>query len=258
MPARRHPSVRVQEFFPGTPVVRRDDPFKTPTSLSTGPGTPTLKTQRAIAFNPEVYLGSAGTSRRIAEFRTQKVLFAQGDLADSVMYIQQGKVKLTVLNEVGREAVVGILGSGEFLGEGSMSGQKIRIGTATALVPTTALIIAKEEMVRVLHEESELSDRFITCMLARSTRVEADLIDQLFNSTEKRLARTLLLLAHYGEEGQPGRVLHKVSQGMLAEMIGSTRTRVNLFMTKFRKLGFIDYDGEIMVNKSLLNVVLRE
>jgi CRP/FNR family transcriptional regulator, cyclic AMP receptor protein len=217
-----------------------------------------MKSEHEIAFNPEVYLGSSGASRRIAEFRAKQTLFSQGKPADSVMYIQEGKVKLTVVNEVGKEAVVAILGPGDFLGEGSMAGQTIRTGTATAITPTTVLIIARDEMSRVLHEENELSDRFITCMLARNTRVEADLIDQLFNSTEKRLARTLLLLAHYGGEGQPGRVLHKVSQETLAEMIGTTRSRVNLFMTKFRKLGFIDYDGEIKVNKSLLTVVLHD
>jgi CRP/FNR family transcriptional regulator, cyclic AMP receptor protein len=174
------------------------------------------------------------------------------------MYIQKGRVKLTVINEVGREAVVAIVGPDEFLGEGCMTSQKTRTGTATAVIATTVLIIAKEEMIRVLHEESQLSDRFITCMLARNTRTEADFIDQLFNSTEKRLARTLLLLANYGEDGKPGRVLHKVSQEMLAEMIGTTRSRVNLFMTKFRKLGFIEYNGEIKINKSLLTVVLHE
>jgi CRP/FNR family cyclic AMP-dependent transcriptional regulator len=219
---------------------------------------PVMQTQHATAFNPEVYLGSAGVSRRIVEFRPQKALFSQGNLADSVMYIQKGRVKFTVVNGVGKEAVVAIFGPGDFLGEASMTSQTVRSGTATAIEPTTVLIIAKDEMVRVLHEESELSDRFITCMLARNTRVEADLIDQLFNSTEKRLARTLLLLAHYGEEGQPGRVLHKVSQETLAEMIGTTRARVSMFMNKFRRLGFIEYNGEIKINKSLLTVVLHE
>jgi CRP/FNR family cyclic AMP-dependent transcriptional regulator len=217
-----------------------------------------MKTKHESPFNSEVYLGSAGVSRRVAEFRSHKALFAQGDPADSVMYIQEGRVKLTVVNEVGKEAVVAIFGPGEFLGEGSMTSQTVRTATATAVEPTTVLVIAREEMVRVLHEENELSDRFITCMLARNTRVEADLIDQLFNSTEKRLARTLLLLAHYGEEGQPGRVLHKISQETLAEMIGTTRSRVSMFMNKFRKLGFIEYNGEIKINKSLLTVVLHE
>jgi CRP/FNR family cyclic AMP-dependent transcriptional regulator len=217
-----------------------------------------MKSEHESPFNPEVYLASSGASRRIAEFRQKQILFSQGKPADSVMYIQKGRVKLTVVNGVGKEAVVAIFGPGDFLGEASMTSQTVRSGTATAIEPTAVLIIAKEEMVRVLHEETELSDRFITCILARNIRVEADLIDQLFNSTEKRLARTLLLLAHYGENGQPGRVLHKVSQETLAEMIGTTRARVSMFMNKFRKLGFIEYNGEIKVNKSLLTVVLHE
>jgi CRP/FNR family cyclic AMP-dependent transcriptional regulator len=217
-----------------------------------------MKPKGKSAFNPEVYLESVGASRRVAEFRKKQAIFSQGDAADSVMYIQQGSVKFTVVNESGKEAVVAIFGSGDFLGEGGMAGQKIRMGTATAIAPTTVLVIGKDEMMRVLHAEHELSDRFITYMLARNIRVEADLIDQLFNSTEKRLARTLLLLARYGQEDQPERVLQKVSQETLAEMIGTTRSRVNLFMNKFRKLGFIEYNGEIKINKSLLTVVLHE
>jgi CRP/FNR family cyclic AMP-dependent transcriptional regulator len=217
-----------------------------------------MKPKGKSAFNPEVYLESVGASRRVAEFRKKQAIFSQGDAADSVMYIQQGSVKFTVVNESGKEAVVAIFGSGDFLGEGGMAGQKIRMGTATAIAPTTVLVIGKDEMMRVLHAEHELSDRFITYMLARNIRVEADLIDQLFNSTEKRLARTLLLLARYGQEDQPERVLQKVSQETLAEMIGTTRSRVNLFMNKFMKLGFIEYNGEIKINKSLLTVVLHE
>jgi CRP/FNR family transcriptional regulator, cyclic AMP receptor protein len=174
------------------------------------------------------------------------------------MYIQKGSVKLTVVNESGKEAVVAIFGPGDFFGEGGMAGQTIRIATATAMAPTTVLIIGKDEMTRVLRTESSLSDRFINYMLARNIRVEADLIDQLFNSTEKRLARTLLLLARYGEEDQSEQVLQKVSQETLAEMIGTTRTRVNLFMNKFRELGFIEYNGGIKINKSLLTVILHE
>ena len=174
------------------------------------------------------------------------------------MYVQKGSVKLTVVNETGKEAVVSIFGSGDFFGEGGMAGQTIRMGTATAVVPTTVLIIGKDEMIRVLRTEHALSDRFITYMLSRNIRVEADLIDQLFNSTEKRLARTLLLLARYGKRDEPERVLQKVSQETLAEMIGTTRSRVNLFMNKFRKLGFIEYNGEIKINNSLLTVVLHE
>jgi CRP/FNR family transcriptional regulator, cyclic AMP receptor protein len=212
---------------------------------------------KKTAFDAQLFLDSVGASRRVQEFRTKQAIFSQGEPADSVIYVQKGSVKLTVVNESGKEAVVAIFGSGEFLGEGGMAGQPLRMGTATAMVPTTVLIIGKDEMTRVLHAEHQLADRFITHMLARNIRVEADLVDQLFNSTEKRLARTLLLLARYGGE-EPERILQKISQETLAEMIGTTRSRVNLFMTKFRKLGFIEYNGEIKINKSLLTVVLHE
>jgi CRP/FNR family cyclic AMP-dependent transcriptional regulator len=214
--------------------------------------------KKKSAFDAQAFLESVGVSRRVAEFRRQQTIFSQGDAADSVMYVQKGGVKFTVVNETGKEAVIATFGPGDFFGEGGIAGQTLRMGTATAIVPTTVLVIEKDEMIRVLHAEHELSDRFIAHMLARNIRVEADLVDQLFNSTEKGLARTLLLLARYGKEGQPERVLQKVSQETLAEMIGTTRTRVNLFMNKFRKLGFIEYDGEIKVNKSLLSVVLHE
>src|SRR5450755_1469234 len=212
---------------------------------------------KKTAFDAQLFLDSVGASRKVEEFRKKQAIFSQGEPADSVMYVQKGSVKLTVVNESGKEAVVAIFGSGDFFGEGGMAGQPLRMGTATAMVPTTVLIIAKDEMTRVLHAEHQLADRFITYMLARNIRVEADLVDQLFNSTEKRLARTLLLLARYGGE-EPERVLQKVSQETLAEMIGTTRSRVNLFMTKFRRLGFIEYNGEIKINKSLLTVVLHE
>jgi CRP/FNR family cyclic AMP-dependent transcriptional regulator len=215
------------------------------------------KTEKRIAFNAQLFLDSVGASRRVEEFRKKQAIFSQGEPADSVLYVQKGSVKLTVVNENGKEAVVAIFGSGDFFGEGGMAGQPFRMGTATAMVPTTVLIIAKDEMTRVLHAEHQLADRFITHMLARNIRIEADLVDQLFNSTEKRLARTLLLLARYGGE-EPERVLQKISQETLAEMIGTTRSRVNLFMTKFRKLGFIEYNGQIKINKSLLTVVLHE
>jgi CRP/FNR family transcriptional regulator, cyclic AMP receptor protein len=217
-----------------------------------------VKPEKKSAFDAQVYLDSVGVSRRVAEFRRKQAIFSQGDSADSVMYVQKGGVKLTVVNESGKEAVVAIFGPGDFFGEGGMAGQTVRMGTATAIGRTTVLVIEKDEMIRVLHAEHQLSDRFISHMLARNIRVEEDLIDQLFNSTEKRLARTLLLLARYGKEGQPQQVLQKVSQETLAEIIGTTRSRVNLFMNKFRKLGFIEYDGEIKVNKSLLTVVLHE
>jgi CRP/FNR family cyclic AMP-dependent transcriptional regulator len=217
-----------------------------------------MKPKKNSAFDAQVFLDSIGVSRRVADFQNKQAIFSQGEAADSVMYVQKGSVKLTVVNESGKEAVVAIFGSGDFFGEGGMAGQTIRMGTATAIAPTTVLIIGNEEMTRVLHAEHELSDRFITYMLARNIRVEADLVDQMFNSTEKRLARTLLLLARYGGEDQPEKVLQKVSQETLAEMIGTTRSRVNLFMNKFRKLGFIEYDGVIKINKSLLTVVLHE
>jgi CRP/FNR family transcriptional regulator, cyclic AMP receptor protein len=212
---------------------------------------------RSPAFDVQLFLDSAGLRRTVRKFRGKETVFAQGDPAKSVMYIQEGGVKLTVVNEAGKEAVVAILKPGDFFGEGCLAGQSICMATATTIAPTCVLVIEKDEMIRVLHEEHALSDRFIAYMLGRNIRVEEDLIDQLFNSTEKRLARTLLLLARYGAQGQPQKALPKVSQEMLAEMIGTTRSRVNFFMNKFRKLGFIEYDGEIHVNNSLLSVVLH-
>jgi CRP-like cAMP-binding protein len=206
----------------------------------------------------KLFLDSTGLGRTVGKFRGKETVFAQGDPAKNVMYIQEGGVKLTVVNETGKEAVVAILGPGDFFGEGCLAGQSICMATATAIAPTTVLVIEKNEMIRTLHGEHEFSDRFITYMLARNLRVEEDLVDQLFNSSEKRLARTLLLLARYGAPGQPQKVLPKVSQEMLAEMIGTTRSRVNFFMNKFRKLGFIEYNGEIHINNSLLSIVLRE
>jgi CRP/FNR family cyclic AMP-dependent transcriptional regulator len=217
-----------------------------------------MKSKRKTTFDPQVYLESVGASRTAKNFKRKQAIFSQGDPADSVVYVQNGGVKLTVVNESGKEAVVAIFGPGDFFGEGAIAGQTIRMGTATAIAPTTVLVIEKDEMTRVLHAEHELADRFIAYMLARNIRVEEDLIDQLFNSTEKRLARTLLLLARYGKEDQPEQVLQKVSQEMLAEIIGTTRSRVNLFMNKFRKLGFIEYNGKIKINRSLLTVVLHE
>jgi len=206
----------------------------------------------------KLFLDSAGLGRRVEKFRSQQIVFMQGDPAKTVIYIQEGGVKLSVVNKIGKEAVVAILGPGDFLGEGSLAGQRVCMATATAIAPTTVLVIEKNEMIRVLHREHEFSDRFIAYMLARNIRVDADLIDQLFNSSEKRLARTLLLLARYGMPGQTQKALPKVSQEMLAGMIGTTRSRVNFFMNKFRKLGFIQYDGHIHVNDSLLSVVLHD
>jgi CRP/FNR family cyclic AMP-dependent transcriptional regulator len=209
-------------------------------------------------FNPQVFLDTAGVSRKVMEYRRGESIYSQGDPAETVMYIQQGGVKFAVVNGSGKEAVVAMFGPGDFFGEGCMAGQLLRMGTTSAITPTTLLVIQKKELLRVLHEEHELSDHFIAYMLVRNIRVEEDLIDQLFNSSEKRLARTLLLLARYGKQDQPDRVLPKVSQETLASMIGTTRSRVNFFLNKFRKLGFIEYNGKIKVNKSLLTVVLHE
>jgi CRP-like cAMP-binding protein len=214
--------------------------------------------KKQIDFNAQAFLDSAGVERTIKEFRRAEVVYSQGDAAKSVMYLQEGGVKLSVLSEAGKEAVVAILGPGDFFGEGCMAGQPVRMGTATAVGPSTVLVIDKAAMFKVLHEQHALSDRFIGFMLARNIRIEEDLVDQLFNSSEKRLARTLLLLARYGKEDKPHAVLRDVSQETLAEMIGTTRSRVNFFMNKFRKLGFIKYNGGLQINTSLLSVVLHE
>jgi CRP/FNR family transcriptional regulator, cyclic AMP receptor protein len=210
------------------------------------------------SFDAQVFLDTAGVARKVMEYRRGESIYSQGDAADTVMYIQKGGVKLSVVNGSGREAVVAMFGPSDFFGEGCMAGQPLRMGTTSAVTPTTLLVIQKKELLRVLHAEHELSDHFIAYMLAHNIRVEEDLIDQLFNSSEKRLARTLLLLARYGKQEQPDRILAKVSQETLANMIGTTRSRVNFFMNKFRKLGFIEYNGKIKVNKSLLTVVLHE
>jgi CRP/FNR family transcriptional regulator, cyclic AMP receptor protein len=209
-------------------------------------------------FNVQKYLASGGVARKVVEYRSSEKVYSQGDPATNVLYIQKGDIKLSIVNEVGKEIVVGILGPDKFLGEGGLSHQSVRKETAAALTPATVLAIQKKEMIRVLHAECTFADRFVTYMVERSGRIEDDLIDQLFNSSEKRLARTLLLLAGHGTEGQPQKVIPKVSQEILAEMIGTTRSRVNFFMAKFRKLGFIGYDGGLYINTSLLNVVLHE
>ena len=213
---------------------------------------------KADSFDPQDFLDTAGVARKLADFRRGESIYSQGEAADSVMYVQKGGVKFSVVNGSGKEAVVAMFGPSDFFGEGCMAGQTIRMGTATAVTPTTLLVIEKNELLRVLHAEHELSDHFISYMLARNIRVEEDLIDQLFNSSERRLARTLLLLARYGKQDPPDRILPKVSQETLASMVGTTRSRVNFFMNKFRKLGFIEYNGKIKVNKSLLSVVLHE
>ena len=216
------------------------------------------KSTQKREFDAQAFLDSAGTARKVVEYRRSQKIYSQGDPATSVMYIQKGGVKLSVVNEVGKKAVLAILGPGDFFGEGGMAGQSVRMGTATAITPTTLLDIEKNEMIRVLHTEHAFSDRFVSYMLSRNIRIEEDLMDQLFNSSEKPLARTLLLLARYGKQDRPQKMLPKVSQEMLAEMIGTTRSRVNFFMNKFRKLGFIHYNGGLQVHNSLLSVVLHE
>jgi CRP/FNR family transcriptional regulator, cyclic AMP receptor protein len=213
---------------------------------------------KPAAFDAQTFLESAGVARKVVEFPKKATIFAQGDAARHVMYIQQGAVKLSVVNSTGKEAVVAVLKAGDFFGEGCLAGQPIRMGSATSTGLTTVLVIDKDEMIRVLHAEHEFSDRFIAYMLSRNIRVEEDLIDQLFNSTEKRLARALLLLARYGKKDEPQKILPKVSQETLAEMIGTTRSRVNLFMNKFKKLGFVDDTNGLEINSSLLSVVLHD
>ena len=209
-------------------------------------------------FDVNVFLESAGVARRIVKYRKAQPIFRQGEAATSVMYVQAGGVKLSVLSKRGREAVVAILGPGQFIGEDALTGATRRLGNATAMEASTLLVIEKDAMIRALHERAQLSDRFIAHLLARNARVEADLVDQLFNSSEKRLARTLLLLARYGAPAGTDRVVPKVSQEVLADMVGTTRSRVNFFMNKFRKLGFIEYNGSIKINTALLSVVLHD
>ena len=214
--------------------------------------------EKRPAFDAESFLTSSGAAGRVATYPRGKVVFSQGQPSDTVMYVRKGGIKISVLSRTGKEAVVAMLGPGDFFGEGALTGQSIRIGTATATMPTTVLIIETSAMLDLLRDQPTFSERFIAYMLARNLRIEADLVDHLFNSSEKRLARTLLLLARYGEkEGQEQRI-PRISQETLAEMVGTTRSRINFFMNKFRQLGFIDYNGEIRVNASLLGVVLHE
>jgi len=217
-----------------------------------------VASKRKPAFNAQSFLDSAGLSKQIINYAKGAVVFSQGDRCKSVLYVQAGAVKLSVVSKGGREAVVAMLGAGEFFGEGCLAGQAVRMGTATAAASSTILLVDKDEMVDLLHKQRALSDRFITHMLARNIRIEEDLIDQLFNSSEKRLARTLLLLARYGKHDKPVREVPAISQSTLAEMVGTTRSRVNFFMKKFQRLGFIDYSDGLKVNNSLLTVVLHD
>jgi CRP/FNR family transcriptional regulator, cyclic AMP receptor protein len=217
-------------------------------------------TKLSRLFNAQAFLDSAGVAKTVVDYRRDETIFTQGDVCDHVMYIKVGGVKLSVLSKTGKEAVVAMLGPGDFFGEGCLAGQPVRMGTATAITSSVILLVDKAKMIRLLHKQHAMSDRFISHMLARNIRIEEDLVDQLFNSSEKRLARTLLLLARYGKQDKPARAVPKISQETLAEMIGTTRSRVNFFLNKFKKLGFIEYDGELplKVNSSLLSVVLHD
>jgi CRP/FNR family transcriptional regulator, cyclic AMP receptor protein len=210
-------------------------------------------------FDPQEFLATIGTGRKVVAFTPKERVFAQGDPASDVFYIQQGKVRLTVVSKIGKEATLGILSQGDFFGEGGLAGQPLRMGSATAMTDCEFLRIDNKAMVLALHREHKFSDLFVAYLLARNVRYEEDLVDQLFNSSEKRLARVLLLLAHFGKEGVPETVIPKISQETLAEMVSTTRSRVSFFMNRFRKLGFVDYGGSgLQVHSSLLNVVLHD
>jgi CRP/FNR family cyclic AMP-dependent transcriptional regulator len=222
----------------------------------------TVPAKRKRDFNPKQFLATIGQGRKVTAFPKKQTIFSQGDAADAIFYIQQGKVRLTVVSTVGREATLGILNEGDFFGEGCLAGQPLRMGSATAMIDCELMRIDKKAMMLALHQEHTLSDLFTAYLLGRNIRYEEDLVDQLFNSSEKRLARTLLLLAHFGKEGVPETVVPRISQETLAEMVGTTRSRVSFFMNRFRKLGFIQYaagvEGGLQVHSSLLNVVLHD
>jgi CRP/FNR family transcriptional regulator, cyclic AMP receptor protein len=221
---------------------------------------PIKSAKKKSDFDPRKFLATIGDGRKVVTFPKKQTIFSQGDAADTVFYIQEGKVRLTVVSKIGKEATLGILSEGEFFGEGGLAGQPLRMGSATALTDCELLRIDKKAMMLALHREHEFSDLFVAYLLARNIRYEEDLVDQLFNSSEKRLARILLLLAHFGKEGVPQTVIPKISQETLAEMIGTTRSRVSFFMNRFRELGFLDYDGGsgLQVHSSLLNIVLHD
>jgi len=216
--------------------------------------------EKAPVFSLQAFLESAGIAKKVLPYQRDEPIFTQGDACEHVWYIQSGGIKLSVLSKTGKEAVVAMLGPGDFFGEGCLAGQEVRMGSATAVTPSAVLRIDKGHMAQLLHKQHAMSDRFISHILTRNIRIEEDLIDQLFNSSEKRLARTLLLLARYGKQAKPTRVVPQISQETLAEMVGTTRSRVNFFLNKFRKLGFIEYEGErpIRINNSLLSVVLHD
>jgi CRP-like cAMP-binding protein len=219
---------------------------------------PSAATKKTREFDPNTFLATIGEGRKLVSVPKKQTIFAQGDEADSVFYIQKGKVRLTVVSKTGKEATIAIVGEGNFFGEGSLAGQVRRMGSAAAMTPCELLRVDKKAMMEALHREHAFSDMFVAYLLARNIRYEEDLVDQLFNSSEKRLARILLLLARFGKEGQPEAVVPKISQETLAEMVGTTRSRVSFFMNRFRKLGFIHYNGGLQVHSSLLNVVLHD
>jgi CRP-like cAMP-binding protein len=222
--------------------------------------TPISAAKKLGKFDPKTFLSTIDGGRKVATFAEKKMIFAQGDSSDAVFYIQKGKVKLSVVSESGREATIGILNEGSFFGESCLTGQPLRLCSATAMTDCTVMRIKKKSMMEVLHREHAFSDMFVAYLLTRNIRYEEDLVDQLFNSSEKRLARVLLLLAHFGKDGKPESVIPKISQEVLAEMVGTTRSRVSFFMNRFRKLGFIDYRGgdALQVHSSLLNIVLHD
>ena len=250
-PARR------SNVSPGRKKVARPTPFDPVPPPGRSPTVPTAATVRRN-FNPHAFLATISEGRKLVIFQKKQTIFAQGDSADAVFYLQTGKVKLSVVSKTGKEATIGILGEENFFGEGALAGQALRMGSATAMTDCAILRIDKKAMMDALHRESAFSDLFVAYLLARNIRYEEDLVDQLFNSSEKRLARILLLLARFGKEGTPETVVPKISQEMLAEMIGTTRSRVSFFMNRFRKMGFIHYNGGLQVHSSLLNVVLHD
>ncbi len=217
-----------------------------------------VKRKKIRSFDPNAFLATIGEGRKSLSFPKKRGIYAQGDPADSIFYIQKGKIRLVVVSKTGKEATIGIVSEKNFFGEGSLAGQLLRMGSAVAMTDCQILRIEKKAMIDVLHREQTLSDLFVGYLLARNIRYEEDLVDQLFNSSEKRLARVLLMLAHFGKEGAPETVVPKISQETLAEMVGTTRSRVSFFMNRFRKLGFIEYNGSIEVHSSLLNVVLHD
>jgi CRP-like cAMP-binding protein len=221
-------------------------------------GSPAVASMRTSRFDPTAFLAKVGEGRTIANYRKGQAVFAQADDADAIYYVQKGRVKLTVVSNTGKEAVVAILGTGDFFGEGCLAGQQVRMSTATAMCECSIVRLDQSVVIRLLHNEPIFSELFLKHLLSRNIRIEEDLVDQLFNSSEKRLARVLLLLANFGKEGTPQIVIPKMSQETLAEIVGTTRSRVSFFMNRFRKLGFIEYNGELRIHSSLLNVVLHD